>query len=413
MITISDEPQKAVAYYRHSAEDKQENSVAIQREYVETFAKKHGIEIIAECIDDGLTGTNAKRQGFQDLLNQWVNNPDVKFDYVLVLDVSRFGRFKNPNEAGSYVFQCCANGRQVIYAKRGFPQKGQELTYHIVEAVERIQATAFITELSEKVWYGQAKITEQGYSAGGSAPYGLKRILLDEQKRYQQDLKHGQGKFLSNQRVTFAPGDKKEQRIVTNIFEMYTEHGFMTSEIAAYLNKNKVRSPSGNMCWSSSSVLNVIHNPKYAGATVFNRSSHKIYTDHSTTNSKAEWIVQYGAFQGIIDKTTFEKAQRIASLRATVNNKVTVIDQQVTTDLEDVASFMRGWVKWLLDNCIVIRQSQQPEQVHMWVRTRKPFMNSDWQAKTYDLRDTRTKYTETTHGLISDMNRRLSTLKTL
>ena len=31
---------KAVCYYRHSAEDKQENSVAIQSELIEDFAKK-------------------------------------------------------------------------------------------------------------------------------------------------------------------------------------------------------------------------------------------------------------------------------------------------------------------------------------------------------------------------------------
>jgi len=114
MITVSNTPKRAVAYYRHSAEDKQENSVALQRDFVEAFAAKHNVVIIHECIDDGRTGTNANRAGFQELLQQWVNNPAAQFDYVFVLDVSRFGRFKNPNEAGAYVFQCCAHGRQVI-----------------------------------------------------------------------------------------------------------------------------------------------------------------------------------------------------------------------------------------------------------------------------------------------------------
>ena len=39
---------KAVAYYRHSAEDRQENSIPIQREEIKKFAKEHGIEIVKE-----------------------------------------------------------------------------------------------------------------------------------------------------------------------------------------------------------------------------------------------------------------------------------------------------------------------------------------------------------------------------
>jgi DNA invertase Pin-like site-specific DNA recombinase len=57
--------KKAVAYYRHSAEDKQENSVAIQREHAEKFAAKHNIEIIHEEADEGVSGLIANRPGFQ------------------------------------------------------------------------------------------------------------------------------------------------------------------------------------------------------------------------------------------------------------------------------------------------------------------------------------------------------------
>jgi len=45
--------RKAVAYYRHSAQDRQENSVEIQREQVHQFAKQHSIEIIHEFADRG------------------------------------------------------------------------------------------------------------------------------------------------------------------------------------------------------------------------------------------------------------------------------------------------------------------------------------------------------------------------
>jgi DNA invertase Pin-like site-specific DNA recombinase len=45
---------RAVAYYRHSAQDRQENSIPIQREQVRQWAEKNGVEIIEEFEDAGL-----------------------------------------------------------------------------------------------------------------------------------------------------------------------------------------------------------------------------------------------------------------------------------------------------------------------------------------------------------------------
>ena len=44
---------RAVAYYRHSAQDRQENSVEIQQDQVRQFAQEHDIEIIREFADRG------------------------------------------------------------------------------------------------------------------------------------------------------------------------------------------------------------------------------------------------------------------------------------------------------------------------------------------------------------------------
>ena len=47
LSTFREIHKKAIAYYRHSAEDKQENSVAIQRQHTEQFAYENNIKIIA------------------------------------------------------------------------------------------------------------------------------------------------------------------------------------------------------------------------------------------------------------------------------------------------------------------------------------------------------------------------------
>ncbi|MSR55692.1 MAG: recombinase family protein [Gemmataceae bacterium] len=51
---------RGVAYYRHSAKDRQENSVAIQQELVQKWAKENGVDIIHEFADRGKSGLTAE-----------------------------------------------------------------------------------------------------------------------------------------------------------------------------------------------------------------------------------------------------------------------------------------------------------------------------------------------------------------
>ena len=64
---------RAVAYYRHSAQDRQENSVEIQQDQVRQFAKEHDIEIIREFADKGKSGLSTEgRDGFNEMLRDYV-----------------------------------------------------------------------------------------------------------------------------------------------------------------------------------------------------------------------------------------------------------------------------------------------------------------------------------------------------
>src|ERR1043165_2881848 len=83
------------AYYRHSARDRQENSVAIQQELVQKWAGENGVEIIHEFADRGKSGLTAEgRDGFNDMMENWVRKRS-DFEFVLCLDVSRWGRFQD------------------------------------------------------------------------------------------------------------------------------------------------------------------------------------------------------------------------------------------------------------------------------------------------------------------------------
>ncbi len=110
---------RAVAYYRHSAQDRQENSIPIQRDQVCEWAEHHGVEIIKEFADAGKSGLDAEgRPEFTAMMNDWVKQKH-DFDYVLCLDVSRWGRFPDIDVSGKYSNQCTEHGKQVIYTTIG------------------------------------------------------------------------------------------------------------------------------------------------------------------------------------------------------------------------------------------------------------------------------------------------------
>jgi len=64
---------RAVAYFRHSAQDRQENSIPIQQDQVRAWAKQHGVEIIREFCDAGRSGLNSEgRPAFTEMMDEWI-----------------------------------------------------------------------------------------------------------------------------------------------------------------------------------------------------------------------------------------------------------------------------------------------------------------------------------------------------
>ena len=104
---ILEQPQRksiwqAALYIRLSKEDgdKQESySVTSQREILKEYLKQHpDIDFFDFYIDDGWSGTNFDRPGFQRMM---ADIYDGKVNCVIVKDLSRFGR--NYTDAGHYL----------------------------------------------------------------------------------------------------------------------------------------------------------------------------------------------------------------------------------------------------------------------------------------------------------------------
>lgn len=312
-LTAAQIGKKAVAYYRHSAEDKQENSVPLQREQVQKFATQNGIEIIFELADEGKTGLNANRKGFKELLSNWIQNPKApKFDYILVLDESRWGRFQNPDEAAHYQFLAASNKKQVIYILSGFPNKQQGPISYLSTSFKRIQAGDFSRNLSRLVFNGCVEIAKQGYSVGGTSCYGLARLLLDEHKQPMGVLKKGQHKAISNARVIFTPANDETTEVVKRIFDSFVNQWHTLEHIARDLNSDGIPSPR-NSIWKRESIVHILSNEVYIGTRIYNKRWGRLEkrTDEISggLNPRHEWVIVPNAFPAIIDRDTFEAAQ--------------------------------------------------------------------------------------------------------
>ncbi|MES3032004.1 MAG: recombinase family protein [Patescibacteria group bacterium] len=300
--------KKAVAYYRHSAEDKQENSVLIQREHAQKFAIKHNIEIIHEEADEGVSGLIANRPGFKRLFNDWVYNLQAPhIDYVLFYDISRWGRFQDQNEGAHYAFMCKKHGKILVNVSRGFPQEGQQLTTSLIDSIDRFMAAEYSRVLSEKVWYGAMKVSRDGYSAGGTAPYGMARLLLDENKNPIGVLKKGQHKLISNQRVTFTPLNDQTTETIREIFNLLVNDWHSPNGIAEILNEKGILSANGGK-WNRGKIVRILTNEAYAGTKIYNKTWGRL-KQGKKHNPRADWAIAPDAFPATISKDIFYKAQ--------------------------------------------------------------------------------------------------------
>ena len=97
---IRDFDRVTALYERLSKDDEQQgesNSILNQKRFLEDFARKSGMKNIKHFTDDGYTGRNFNRPGFQAMLAEAEAG---KIGTIIVKDMSRFGR--NYLEVGFY-----------------------------------------------------------------------------------------------------------------------------------------------------------------------------------------------------------------------------------------------------------------------------------------------------------------------
>jgi hypothetical protein len=173
--------------------------------------------------------------------------------------------------------------------------------------MEQTMAAAYSRQLSDKVFYGSVKVSQQGYSAGGTACYGMARILLDEQKKPVRALKKGEHKQIANERVTFEPLNDETTDAVREMFRLFIDEWLTLEQIADRINEKGTPSATGGP-WNRQKVLRILSNETYTGSRIYNRTWGRL-KQKSHKNPRSEWVVQRDAFTGIVSLEQFSKAQ--------------------------------------------------------------------------------------------------------
>ena len=271
-IILSPKDCRAATYIRMSTEN-QQYSAEHQAVALEKYALVENLEIIKRYQDLAKSGlTLAGRPALRQLL-QDVESGRTEFGNILVYDVSRWGRFQDADESAYYEHMCKRCRVFVHYCAEQFDNDGS-IHSTLLKTLKRSMAGEYSRELSVKVFAGQCALIQRGFRLGGSPGYGLRRQIVDKNGKPKMSLEPQERKSIHTDRVILVPGPAEEVAVVSNIYRSFIA-GKGETAIAAELNERAVSNGYGRP-WNGASVHQILSNPKYIGANVFNRKSFKL-----------------------------------------------------------------------------------------------------------------------------------------
>jgi DNA invertase Pin-like site-specific DNA recombinase len=303
---------RAAAYVRMSTEH-QQYSTSNQMDTIREYAVRRNMEIVVIYSDEGKSGLNIQGRGELARMISDVQTKQASYKCILVYDISRWGRFQDADESAHYEYTCRKAGIAVHYCAEQFENDGTPSST-IIKTVKRAMAGEYSRELSSKVFQGACRLIQLGFKQGGTAGFGLRRMLVDHTGQKKGLLKMGEHKSIQTDRVILVPGPDEEIAIVRWMYEAFVKEGKSEGEIAKVLNGRGILTDFERP-WTRGTVHEVLTNEKYLGNNVYHRTSCKLKQKH-VENPPEKWIRADNAFVGIIDSTLFLAAQGIILTRS-------------------------------------------------------------------------------------------------
>lgn len=116
LMEVSPTMKLAVVYARYSSDLQTEQSIEGQLHVCQDYAKRNDILILDTYIDRAMTGTNDKREAFQQMLK---DSDKKAWDYILVYKLDRFSR--NKYEMTIHRKHLKDNGVKILSAMENIP----------------------------------------------------------------------------------------------------------------------------------------------------------------------------------------------------------------------------------------------------------------------------------------------------
>lgn len=279
------EKVKAIVYYRMSSEQ-QEDSIPKQRVEIERIRIQFNYEIVAEYIDDGLSGSKNthKRKDYLQMISD-IESGSVNGATVLLLwKTSRFSR-ENPLEAAQF-YRVLQVAKIDIHDTQLGRQDLNTQIGRIMVMFQSEQNHAYSLEISDNSSGGRRNLANQGWWVAGSIPYGFNKVYISREGA--DVLKGGRREFsIKKPRGWRCKLEKNEEEAVwvRFMFDAYANRKMSLRKIAEHLNKHGVLVPSGapDKGWTKDNLRDMLRNKAYCGyvtigngrrlreQTVFNR----------------------------------------------------------------------------------------------------------------------------------------------
>lgn len=284
-------------YLRLSREDEgagESMSIENQRAYLLDYAAGRGWTVAQIYQDDGWTGTNFRRPGFQALL---ADIEAGRIDLVLTKDLSRLGR----DQAGTvYYYQCYfpAHGVRYVAAAEGFDTAAGQSAIALPFLAA---ANDFYTaDISRKVRAALDTRRKGGLFIGAAPPLGYRK---------DPDRK---GHLLPDPNTAW---------VAQAVFSTYLTRTSVRGTARA-LTESGVPTPA--QCkgrppgvWSDTMVRRVLTNPTYAGHLTQNRSEKAGYkVDRRRYHRPEDWTVVPNTHTPLISQADFDRVQALLAVRS-------------------------------------------------------------------------------------------------
>ena len=250
MTIQGNDAKKAAIYMRYSNSKQTEYSIKNQYEGIKEYADTNGYEITDVFIDRAKTGTNSKRKGYNDLVNEL--KAGKKWDVILIYHTSRLAR-KTTISFSSHDF---ANLNQVPIIFTSQPQcngfsTATILTRGIQFLIDENQSLTN-SDFTHDTMCIKAK---GGHFLGGMPPLGY-------------DVCEYKSK--SGLKIKKLVINEKEAYIIRRIFQMYLA-GVSYTEMARELNNRGLKTKTGGK-FTKNSFYEILKREKYMGTYTWNIS---------------------------------------------------------------------------------------------------------------------------------------------